>query len=98
MSSAPTDPPAPSAEARALRAIGTELDVLGELATATAAGVQALQDAGETDAATLRRIERDTGEILALLKSSVLPRLDALEQWRGEHERGHVRLVAAGIR
>ncbi len=87
----PTDPP-PSPEARALGAIGHELDVIGDTLSTLTACVSGLQELGESDAATLRSIDRKLDQILAILTEpdlGVVPRLDRLEYWRGEHVRAH---------
>ncbi len=93
-----TDPP-PSPEARALGAIGYELDVIGDTLSTLSAGVSGLQQLGEEDAVTLRQLARGQSDmnakldrILALLidpAEGLLPRLERLETWRGEHARAH---------
>lgn len=82
-----TDPPA-DPQARALRAIGYELDVVGDSLSTLAAGVSGLQELGEEDAVTLRQINRKLDTIVRLLTES-LERTEQLETWRGEHMRDH---------
>ncbi len=90
-----TDPP-PSPEARALGAIGHELDVIGDVLGTISATAAELQRMGEEDAREARdrddRINRKLDQILEALTDSdrgVIARLDRLEQWRGEHSRDH---------
>lgn len=89
-----TDPP-PSPEARAIRAIGRELDTLGDFVGELSAGVQALTEMGETDARTLARVESKIDQILAVLthpESGLVRRIGELEAWRGEHAYEHARI------
>jgi hypothetical protein len=89
MSEVKTDPPpSVSHEARALRAIGAELDVVGDALGTLAAGVSGLQQLGEEDAVTLRGISRKLDKVLELLTDS-LERTSRLEIWRGDHMREH---------
>ncbi len=86
-----TDPP-PSHEARALRAVGRELDTLGDAFGELSAGVQALAEMGETDARALARVEGKLDTLIALLtgpESGLIARVGSLESWRGEHAREH---------
>ena len=88
-----TDPP-PAPDARAMRAIGRELDTLGELVGELSAGVSALVEMGETDARTLARVEGKIDSLIELLtgpESGLVARVGSLEMWRGEHAREHVR-------
>lgn len=87
-----TDPP-PSPEAKALRAIGRELDTLGDAYSELAAGVRALADMGEEDARNAARRESKLDQIIAILtnpETGLVARVGRLEQWRGEHAREHV--------
>ncbi len=84
-----TTPP-PSPEAKALRAIGSNLDALGELATDHAAQLGTLREMGDDDARALARIEIKIDQVLGVLRS-LADRTAELEGWRGDHERAHVR-------
>jgi hypothetical protein len=89
----PTTTPPASPEARALRAIGRELDTLGEAVGELSAGVQALAEMGEEDARNAARREGKLDQIIAILtnpESGLVARVGVLESWRGEHERAHV--------
>lgn len=86
-----TDPP-PSLEARALGAIGHELDVVGDALSSLAAGVSGLQQLGEEDAVSLRGVHRKLDKILDVLTNpatGLVARLEQIEMWRGDHEREH---------
>lgn len=88
-----TDPP-PSPVARALRAIGRNLDALGRGLGLIRAQTAALSEMGNADhaeqKATLGRIE---GKLDAALSrfGELADRVDTLERWRGEHARDHAR-------
>jgi hypothetical protein len=81
----PTDPP-PSPTAKALRAIGANLDTLGDLIVENSGRLAALQEMGEADSHVLRRVEGKVDRLLLLLEQ----RVGDLETWRGAHERAHV--------
>ncbi len=87
-----TTPPA-SPEAKALRAIDRELDVMGEALTSLAAHTETLAEMGTNDhqeqKQTLGRIEGKLDDALAFLRDFA-GRIGELESWRGEHERAHV--------
>jgi hypothetical protein len=88
----PVTVPPPSPEARALRTVGRELDALGDVALATLSKVETLQEMGETDAATLRSIDDKIGQLITALtdpERGLLPRVERLEAWRGDHSRQH---------
>lgn len=88
-----TDPP-PDPQAKALRAVGRELDTLGDAFGELAAGVQALAEMGETDARALGRLEGKIDTLIALLtgpESGLVARVSVLESWRGEHAGEHAR-------
>ncbi len=87
--SAPATIPPPSAEAKALRAIGAELDVMSEGLTSIDASMRTLADMSADDA---KEINSKLDRIINLLiepGAGLLPRVAALEVWRGEHVREH---------
>ncbi len=88
-----TTPPA-SPEVKAWRAIDRELDVVGEALTSLAAHTETLAEMGTNDHAeqkqALGRIESKLDDALAYLRDFA-GRIGELEQWRGDHERAHVR-------
>lgn len=76
-----------------MRAIGRELDTLGDAVSELSAGVQALAEMGEEDARNAARRESKLDQIIAILtnpESGIVARVGVLESWRGEHERLHV--------
>ncbi len=84
--------PPPDPQARAMRAVGRELDQLGDAFGELSAGVQALAEMGETDARTLARVEVKLDTLIALLagpERGLVARVGVLESWRGDHEREH---------
>ncbi len=84
--SADTIPP-PSPEAKALRAIGAELDVLGEAVTSLDTSVGAL---AEMSAEDHKVVVSKLDTIIALLtdpSDGLVARVGVLEAWRGEHVR-----------
>lgn len=83
----PTNPP-PSPEAKALRAIDQNLDVLGVVVGQLAAASAELAQLGVDDAQTLRRIESKIDQVLKAI-GPVVDRVSDLEGWRGVHERKH---------
>lgn len=89
MSLPATDPP-PSPVARALRAIGRNLDALGRGLGLLRAQTQTLTEMGDADSKTLSRIEGKLDACLARF-GEVADRVDTLERWRGEHAREHTR-------
>ncbi len=89
----PTTSPPPSPDSRALSAISSNLDALGEFAVSGDAKLQALTEAGEQDAQTLGRIERKLDAILDFIRDQHY-QLGILQSWRGEHEREHARAAA----
>lgn len=87
-------PPTDETTGRALRAVGVELDVMGEEMTRLAAGVETLAEMGDRDHAdqksALTRIEGKLDVALSYLRDFG-GRIAELEAWRGEHERAHAR-------
>lgn len=87
-------PPGHEATGRALRAVGVELDVLGEEMTRLAAGVETLAEMGDRDHAdqksALARIESKLDVAIGYLRDQA-DRIRDLEGWRGEHTREHAR-------
>jgi hypothetical protein len=84
----PTIPP-PSAEAKALRSIGAELDVMSEAITSLDSSIVALSEMGAQDMRTLNaKLDRIIG-LLTEPATGLLPRVEALETWRGELARAH---------
>lgn len=76
-----------------MRAIGHELDTVGDALSELSAGVQALTDMGEEDARDAARREGKLDTIIAILtnpESGLVARVGVLEVWRGQHEREHV--------
>ena len=88
-----TDPP-PSPVARALRAIGRNLDALGRGVGILRAQTEALTELGNADHAehkqTLGRIESKLDACLSRF-GELADRIDVIEGWRGSHEREHAR-------
>jgi hypothetical protein len=94
MNDSKTDPP-PAPDSKALRAIGRELDTIGDALGEMAAHVGALTDMGEEDARTLTRVEEKIDKLITLLtgpEAGLLRRTSELESWRREHEQDHARL------
>ncbi len=81
--------PPPNPEARALRAIGRELDVMSEALTSLDSGVRALADMGAEDHSTVNAKLDRIIEILTDPGEGLVARLAVLEAWRGEHAREH---------
>ncbi len=88
--SAPNTVPPPSPVARALRAIGRNLDALGRGLGLIRAQTQALAEMGNDDSERLRRIESKLDACLSRF-GELADRTDTLERWRGQHEREHTR-------
>lgn len=83
-----TTPP-PSPEARALRAVGEELDVLGDAVTSLDAIVRTQVDMSATDH---RTVVAKLDTIIAILTDpgeGLVARVRVLEVWRGDHAREH---------
>ena len=87
---APVTIPPASPAARALRAVGRNLDALGDLAVEHSAKLDGLTEMGEEDSKILRRLESKIDRLLLLFEQ----RISAIEEWQGEHAASHARALA----